>query len=101
MTRLADDPAAVRTERPTIVLGYIKEFLNALEVRADGRLTLYGRPVAVGVNDRFCLNVLSRFGWQIDLTRLATFNRTFLAGADKGTAYGLLNEVAPKAKCED
>src|SRR5262249_53395443 len=53
-----------------------------------------GRPVTAGVNDRFCLNVLSRFGHQVDLNRFATLNRCFLAGADKGVAYGLLNEYA-------
>jgi hypothetical protein len=98
MARLSDDPAPVRDEGPAVVLGYIKEFLNALIVETDGRLTLFGRPVTLAVNDRFCLNVVSRFGGQVDLGRVATLNRSFAAGADKGVAYGLLNEFAPTAR---
>jgi hypothetical protein len=94
MAQLADDPQAVRTDAPTVVLGYIKEYLNELTLGVDGRLGLFGRPVTAGVNDRFCLNVVSRFGGQVDLNRFVTMNRCFLAGADKGVAYDLLNEYA-------
>jgi hypothetical protein len=94
MAHLADDAEALRTNQPAVVLGYIKEFLNELTLGADGRLALLGRPVTAGVNDRFCLNVVSRFGGQVDLNHFATMNRTFLVGADKGAAYGLLNEYA-------
>ena len=99
MARLEDDPRPIRTDRPTVVVGYIKEFLNNLAVEPDGRLSLFGRPVALAVNDRFCLNAVSRFGGRFDLGRLATLNRSFAAGADKGVAYGLLNEYAPAARC--
>lgn len=100
MALLDQSPEALDTDRPTVVLGYIKEFLNALGLRRDGRLHLSGRPVDAGVNDRFCLNVISRFGHQVDLSRWATMNRTFMAGADKGFAYGLLNEyLAGADKC--
>ena len=94
MARLAEDPAAIEGEHPVIVLGYMKEFLNHLGCRADGRLTLYGRRVSAAVNDRFCLNVVSRFGHQVDMAHFRTLNRCFAAGADKGIAYGLLQEYA-------
>src|SRR5439155_10778744 len=71
MAQLADDPAPLETDQPTVVLGYIKEYLNELRLGADRRLTLYGRSVTAGVNDRFCLNVVSRFGGQVDLNHLA------------------------------
>ncbi len=92
VAQLTDDPETLQTDRPTVVLGYIKEFLNTLRVESNGRLTLWGRPVTAAVNDRFCLNVVSRFGNLVDLSHLATMNRCFLAGADKGVTYGLLNE---------
>jgi hypothetical protein len=98
MARLEQNPELIRGDAPTVVLGYIKEFLNALTVDRAGRLTLFGRPTALGVNDRFCLNVVSRFGGRLDLGRLATLNRSFAAGADKGVAYGLLNEYAATAR---
>lgn len=94
MPQLEEDPSAIHTDRPTAVLGYIKDLLNSLGLRRDGRLTLFGRPVDAGVNDRFCLNVISRFGSQVDMSRFVTMNRTFMAGADKGVAYDLLNEYA-------
>src|SRR5581483_11807145 len=72
MARLADEAEALRTDQPTVVLGYIKEFLNELRLGADGRLTLFGRPVTAAVNDRFCLNVVNRFGGQVDLNHFAT-----------------------------
>ena len=33
------------------------------------------RQVSAAINDRFILNVLPRFPWQVDLTRFATMNR--------------------------
>jgi len=78
--------------RPTIVLGYIKELLEGLELDACGRLMLAGRPVTAAVNDRFCLNVLQRFHHRVDMEHFLPMNRCFLAGADKGTAYALVNE---------
>jgi hypothetical protein len=98
MAQLENDPKAIYTDQPTIVLGYIKELLNSLGMNRDGRLHLFGRPVDGAVNDRFCLNVLSRFGHQVDMTRFATMNRCFVAGADKGKAYELLNEFAAQNK---
>ena len=94
MAQLVDDPGAIQTPQPTIVLGYIKELLNELRLEADGRLSLLGRRVTAAVNDRFCLNIVARFGRQLDLDRLATMNRCFLTSADKGVAYGLLNDYA-------
>jgi hypothetical protein len=70
----------------------MKEFLNQLSLDGAGRLRLVGRRVHAAVNDRFCLNVVHRFGPRLDLGALQTMNRCFLAGADKGVAYTLLNE---------
>jgi len=92
MSRVLEDPKEMQAVGPVIVLGYIKELLQELALESDGRLSLFGRPVSAAVNDRFCLNVLSRFMHQVDLGRLHTMNRCFMAGADKGTAYALLNE---------
>ena len=43
----------------TVVIGYIKDFLDACEVTLDGVVTLHGRRVVGAVNDRFCLNLIS------------------------------------------
>ena len=94
LSRLDEEPSALDTEQPTIVLGYIKEFLNRLGCGADGLLTLHGRPVAAGVNDRFCLNAVGRFGHAVDMTRFRPLNRCYAVGADKGVAYELMNEYA-------
>jgi hypothetical protein len=75
-----------------VVLGYIKDFLDRLSVTAQGVLTLADRTVTAAVNDRFCLNVIKRFDHAVDLDRLWTMNRCFLAGGDKGVFYTLLNE---------
>lgn len=77
---------------PTVVPGYIKDLLNALELADDGALWLHGRRVMGAVNDRFCLNLLQRFNSQVDLTRFQTINRCFAAGSDKGIAYSLMND---------
>jgi hypothetical protein len=92
MPHLLRKPEAIQTGKPTIVLGYIKDFQDHLKLDNDGRLSLMGRPVDAGINDRFCLNVVQQFGGRVDLSRFLTMNRCFLAGADKGVAYTLLNE---------
>lgn len=98
MNRLMEEPASIRNGKPSIVLGYIKEFLNHLEVNREGRLCLFNRPVTLALNDRFCLNIVTRLSGCFDLGRLATLNRSFATGADKGLAYGLLNEYAAQAQ---
>src|SRR4051812_48554680 len=92
MPALMQDAAAMPAAGPVVVLGYMKEFLAHLRMDAAGALSLFGRPVHAAVNDRFCLNVLHQFDHRVDLRRLQTMNRGFLAGADKGVAYTLLNE---------
>jgi len=77
---------------PTVVVGYIKEFLRELKLSDDGRLLLRGRMVTGLVNDRFCLNVFKQFQGKVDLNFVDTMNRCHLAGADKGVAYDLLND---------
>jgi hypothetical protein len=78
--------------RPTVVIGYIKDLLGAVQPGPDGSLSLMGRSVMGAVNDRFCANVLQQFPGQVDLQKFATMNRCFAAGSDKGVAYGLLDE---------
>ena len=90
--QLEGESTATQFPRPTVVLGYIKDLLGALEVRSDGGLSLMGRSVMGAVNDRFCANVLQQFPGKVDLSRLVTLNRCFAAGSDKGIAYGLLDE---------
>jgi hypothetical protein len=91
-TQLAQDPAALGHSRPAIVLGYMKEFLEHLTVDAAGTLHLFGRRVHAAVNDRFCLNVVQHFADRFDPASWQTMNRCYLAGADKGAAYALLND---------
>ncbi|MGE0529202.1 MAG: hypothetical protein AB7P49_19255 [Bdellovibrionales bacterium] len=92
MTQLLQDPRPYQTSQPTIVLGYIKDLLDNLTVTMEGRVNLLGRPVSAAINDRFCLNVIQHFHGKVDLAKFITMNRCFLAGADKGVAYELLNE---------
>jgi len=89
---LQADVGRISQPMPTVVVGYIKEFLRDLRVSEEGRLLLAGRPVTGLVNDRFCLNVLNQFHGKVDLNSVATMNRCHLAGADKGVAYDLLND---------
>lgn len=81
-----------RLPRPTVVIGYMKDLMDAMTCDAAGRLWIHGRPVVGAVNDRFCRNVLQRFHERVDLKRFKTFNRCFTPGSDKGIAYGLLDE---------
>lgn len=76
----------------TVVIGYIKDFLDACELGDDGCVYLYGRLVTGAVNDRFCLNLISKFKGEIDLSRFTAINGTYIAGGDKGAAYSLLDE---------
>ena len=76
----------------TVVIGYIKELLDACEVGRDGSVYLLGRRVVGAVNDRFCLNLLSKYAGRIDLKQFKPINGTYLAGGDKGAAYSLLDE---------
>ncbi len=92
LPQLRDDPRDYWIERPTVVLGYMKEFLNHLRLEPDGRLTLFERPITGIINDRFFLNVLHHFGSAVDLTKLKPVNRSYQAGGDKGVAYKLLNQ---------
>lgn len=96
MSQHAEARDALPNDKPAVLLGYMKEFLEHLALDPGGRLELFGRPVTAAVNDRFCLNVISRFGNQVDLNHFATMNRCFLPGADKGVAYGLLNDYMRK-----
>ncbi len=81
-----------RAGASTVVIGYIKDFLDACEIGDDGCVYLFGRCVTGAVNDRFCLNLISKFKDEIDLTRFTAINGTYIAGGDKGAAYSLLDE---------
>ncbi|MFN4257718.1 MAG: hypothetical protein ACK4RK_00340 [Gemmataceae bacterium] len=98
LPQLAREPGLLQRRQPTVVLGYTKEFLKHLSVDERGGLRLFGRHVNGAVNDRFCLNILQYFNYQVDLRRLVTMNRCFFPGADKGCAYGLLNEYLSQAR---
>ena len=91
MSQLAASSECPRSG-PLIVVGYIKEFLDHLETDQDNRLMLLGREVTGAVNDRFFMNVHDHFDGRVNLARLTIMNRCFLAGADKGIAYDLLND---------
>lgn len=84
-------PSSSQPGRPTIVLGYMKDFYPHLQRDGD-RLTLRGRPVDAVVNDRFFLNILQYLKKPIRLDQMLVANRSFAAGADKGIAISLLNE---------
>lgn len=92
VSQLAAQVDEPRMARPTVVIGYMKDLMEALKIDEHGRLWMHGRPVMGAVNDRFCRNVMQRFDEQVDLNLLKTFNRCFAAGSDKGIAYGLLDE---------
>jgi hypothetical protein len=79
-------------DRPTVVLGHLRELAEAITCDAFGRLRLFGSPVSATVNDRFCMNLVKRFDNRIDLDRWFTANRCFVAGADKATAYDFFNQ---------
>lgn len=88
---LLDDDQPYQADQPAVVMGYMKDLLNALELDDDGGVWLKGRRVCGAVNDRFCLNLLQHFGQQVDLHHFQTYNRSFLAGGDKGVCYSALN----------
>lgn len=91
-------PELLDTPQPTIVLGYIGELLDALKLGRDGKLFLKERQVTGAVNDRFCLNVVDRFGHRVNMAEFEPMNRCFLAGADKGVSYDLMNEYQNRVK---
>lgn len=91
MIQLRDDPRPYWANKPTIVLGYMKEFLADLRL-VDGKVLLFDRPLSVAVNDRFALNILQHFDGKVDVSSFHAMNGCYLPGADKGVAYDLLNE---------
>ena len=83
---------SLQQKSSAVVIGYIKELLEDCEVDEDGLIYLRGRRVLGAVNDRFCLNLLSKWEGRVDTTRFTAINGTYLAGGDKGVAYSLLDE---------
>ncbi|MFN4257719.1 MAG: hypothetical protein ACK4RK_00345 [Gemmataceae bacterium] len=96
LPQIIQDPKTLQSGKPTVVLGYIKDFLCHLQLDKRGCLYLFGRPVHGAVNDRFCHNIMQRFDHQLDLTHFVPMNRSFLAGSDKGIVYQLLHEYLQK-----
>ncbi len=96
VSQLREAPWEMQNDRPTVVLGYMKQFLLWLRPGDNGVLTLFDRPVDAAVNDRFCLNIVHEYP-ELDLNRFQTMNRCFLPGADKATMYSLLNEYLQKS----
>jgi len=92
MAGLQDGTQHLPTGSATVVLGYMKELMDACQVDALGRVRLHGKSVVGAVNDRFCLNLLSHHSGKIDLNHFQPINGTYLAGGDKGVAYSLLDE---------
>lgn len=86
----ATTPARAST---ALVLGYIRELMEAIELR-DGAPWLAGRRVVAIVNDRLCLHAYKRLGGDAPPPFLAV-NRCFVAGADKSVAYDVLDTLAP------
>jgi len=81
---------------PTVLLGYMKDLLDHLEVDEAGGLhfchgSLPPRLVGGVVNDRFFLNICQKFNFRVDTSPIVVRNGTYLAGADKATAYQLWN----------
>jgi hypothetical protein len=89
---LHDPRETTRRQGPVVVMGYMKSFLEHLRLDANGRLTLLGRRVSGVLNDRFLLNVVQRFGADLDTTGLIALNRTYLPGGNKSVAYELIHE---------
>lgn len=92
LSALQDGSQRYRAGAATVVMGYIKDLMNACTVDATGQVQLLGRRVVGAVNDRFCLNLFSLWGDQIDRSQFAAINGTYIAGGDKGVAYSLLDE---------
>ena len=92
LTGLLSGIQAYRDGASTVVIGYIKELMDACTVSDDGGVYLAGRRVVGAVNDRFCLNLIGKFKGEIDLDQFTPINGTYLAGGDKGAAYSLLDE---------
>jgi len=76
----------------TVVIGYMKELLDACQLGPNGEVLLHGRPVVGAVNDRFCLNLIANFEGRVNLEMFTPINGTYLAGGDKGAAYSLLDD---------
>jgi hypothetical protein len=90
--QLAAASRGPRAARPTVVLGYIKDLLDAATVDADGGVRLHGRRLMAAVNDRFCGNLVQRLaGDGVDPESFLPVNRCYTAGSDKGIAYRMVN----------
>ncbi len=76
--------------QPTIVLGYMKPMLECIQLDSKRRICFRGRTVDCIVNDRFALNVLMLLDLQDLPAETIVLNRSFMAGADKTTAYLLM-----------
>lgn len=75
-----------------VMLGYIKELMEACELDPQGCVRIGGRRVVGAANDRFCLNLISKFRGELDLKKFVAINSTYIAGGDKGVTYMLLDE---------
>lgn len=85
----------------TVVMGYMKELLDACQLDQNGAVTMHGRPVVGAVNDRFCLNLISHFKGQVNLNLFTPINGTYLAGGDKGAVYSLLDDYLAHVPSEN
>jgi hypothetical protein len=84
-----------KIRKPTIVLGYMKDFYSYIRVE-ERRLFLHAIPVDAVINDRFFANISQYLHRDIDLSKIFVANRCFSAGSDKGIAISILNDFMLK-----
>ena len=75
-----------------VVVGYMKDLLDAIECDAHGDIRYRGRPVRAVLNDRFCTNLADRMAGTFGFDRTLPINACFLPGSDKSFAYDLFND---------
>lgn len=85
---------AFKPEGPTVIIGDLRELVRLVELRKDGRLTLFGNPVSASLHDIFCQNLQDKF--EAPFQQFLPVNRIFPICADKGVAYQFMNAFLQK-----
>lgn len=83
-------------EGPTVILGYMKDLLDQIELNSFGEIFFQSRKINGVVNDRFFLNITQKFQDRVYTDDIVVMNKSYLPGANKGTAYQLMNEYFKK-----
>ncbi|MEZ4575807.1 MAG: hypothetical protein R2857_12970 [Vampirovibrionales bacterium] len=89
LSHLQPDQSLLLT-RPTVVMGFLKDFLPYLSV-VEGRLCFLGNPVSAALHDQFCEYVLTQFGESLGPAPFRAVNHIFPVASDKGGAYSIYN----------